>query len=640
MPLVELFDVKKDWGLDPIFSGLNLKIEEGEKIGLVGPNGSGKTSLLRVVAGLDDDYRGRVARKPGLSVALVPQRYEPPDSSSCVEVLLEGAVALRARLEALAELLSAGGEGSANRRAALAEYGELAARYEALGGEGAEEAARRLLAKAGLGDVADSPARALSGGEKNVLALARALASAPGLLLLDEPGNHLDFAGLAWLEDFIRSERRAVVLVSHNRSLLDGTVDRVIELRSGKASGFSGGYSAYRIETLARAAGQGRDWQADRKRIERLEALVRRFAEIAASRPDPAWGKRLRARRSQLEREREAAASRPEGEGARMRVAFASAASKADYALVVRGYRKAYGERVLFEGAGFDLLAGERAALVGPNGSGKTSFLRDLVQRCGAAPEDRWDTSEAIRVGPSMVLGYCAQEQEVFVGGRTVGEEFEALGAKADEAFRLLRRYLFGPSILEARVSTLSGGERNRLQIARAVLLGANFLVLDEPTNHLDIESREALEEGLEDFPGTLLVVSHDRWFLEKAADRIILVEDGAFVAYEGSFSEYWRDAGPRASPRGAPGPRRGIEKRKASVEGARKAEGEVDARSAMLEGRITSLEKEKEELERASARASAERDFAAAGRAAAKAQALSRALERLYAEWDSLARR
>jgi ATP-binding cassette subfamily F protein 3 len=641
MALIEVVNVGKDWGEAPIFSGVKLKIEEGEKIGLIGPNGSGKTSLVNILAGLDEDYRGRVIRRPGLVVALVPQRYEPPEGPSCVELLLEAAYEAKARLERLAEELAEGGQGG------LEEYGELAARYEAMGGDLAEEGARRLLARAGLSAVADTPASALSGGEKNVLALARALALAPDLVLLDEPGNHLDFAGLAWLEEFVRGERRAVLMVSHNRSLLDRAVDRVVELEGGRATEYAGGYSAYRIEKLSRAAGQGKEWQADRKKIERLEALVRRFAEIAAARPDPAWGKRLRARRSQLEREKEAAAEKPDGDSRRMSVSFSGAGSKADYALVVRGYRKAFGERTLFEDAGFDLLAGERAALVGPNGSGKTSFIRDLVARSIEPPEGRWEVGESIRVGPSMVVGYCAQEQELFTAGRTVGEEFLELGAKPDEAFRLLRRYLFARSILDTDVAVLSGGERNRLQIARAVLLGANFLVLDEPTNHLDIDSREALEEGLDDFPGTILAVSHDRWFLEKAAQRIILVQGRSFVAYEGSFAEYWRDLGaPRARIRAGEG--RGIEGRGAATAGAARAgEGAKGAKgpkgavggapsSTLLESRITSLEREKEELERASARAGAGRDYAGAGKAAAKARALAATLEKLYEEWES----
>ncbi len=209
MPLIELTNVEKDWGDEPLFSGLNLKIEEGEKIGLIGLNGSGKTSLLGILAGTDEDFKGRMTRRPGLAIALVPQRYEPPGGSSCVEVLLEGAAAMKLRLAALEEALSSSLEGRDEARR-LAEYGELSARYEAMGGDLAEEGSRRLLARAGLGATADSPAISLSGGEKNVLALARALALAPDLLLLDEPGNHLDFAGLAWLEEFIRGERRAV----------------------------------------------------------------------------------------------------------------------------------------------------------------------------------------------------------------------------------------------------------------------------------------------------------------------------------------------------------------------------------------------------------------------------------------------
>jgi ATP-binding cassette, subfamily F, member 3 len=636
MPLIELIDVSKDYDGDPVFTGLGLKIEEGEKIGLVGRNGSGKTSLLRILAGLDDDYRGAVRRREALVVSLVPQRFEPPSGPSCVALMLERSSRVKQDLARLEEEMSSGGG-----EAGLREYGELRSRYDALGGDFAEEAARRILDRSGLGAAAEAPAAALSGGEKNVLALALALAEAPDLILLDEPGNHLDFAGLAWLEEFIKGERRAVLMVSHNRSLLDAAVSRTVELDSGRLTEYSGGYSAYKLEKLRRAAGQGKDWQADRKRIERLEALVRRFAEIAAARPDPAWGKRLRARRSQLERERASAAERPASEARRISVAFGPAESKADYALIARGYGKSFGDRVLFAEAGFDLMAGERAAIVGPNGCGKTSFLRDLVAAAG-----KWDEGGPIRVGPSMRIGYCAQEQEVFEGGRTVEEEFDALGAKADEAIRLLRRFLFDRAILGQIVSSLSGGERNRLQIARAVFLGANFLVLDEPTNHLDIESREALEEALADFEGTVLAVSHDRWFLEKAAERLILVEGRRFVPYEGSFSEYWRDAGRRSAAGAGAATRaraagRGIEGRaaaaRAAVPGAAPpAAPRGDGRIEALESRITSLEKKKQELERASSAATEARDFRAAGRAAEEAARAARTLERLYAEWEA----
>jgi ATP-binding cassette subfamily F protein 3 len=635
MPLLELRGVSKDWGLEPIFSGVNLRIEEGDKLGLLGPNGSGKTSLLRVIMGIDGDFRGQRTLAPGTRVAYVPQRCQLPEGPSCVEVLIDEAARLKRRLEALADSLQAEAA-----PCVLEEYGEVSARFEALGGEGAMEGARRLLSQAGLGAVADSPACRLSGGEKNLLSLATALASNPDILLLDEPGNHLDFPGLSWLEQFIRAERRAVILVSHNRALLDRTVERILALEDGQAQEHAGGYSAYRMEKLARAAGQGREWQADRKRLERLEALVERFAQIAAAHPDPAWGKRLRARKSQLEREKEAMVQKPSTGPGRIEVSFKASDARADYALVARDYSLAFGERRLIEPSSFDLLCGERAALVGPNGSGKTSFLRELVG-CGELPaEERWDPARRLRVGPSMRIGYCAQEQEIFRADRTVGQEFSALGAGEDECHRLLKRYLFGRSILDAKVASLSGGELNRLQIARAVFLGSNFLVLDEPTNHLDIESREALEEGLSDFSGTILAVSHDSWFLEKVADRIIGLEERRLVCYEGSFAEYWRDLHPagirvdasagmagRASAIG----RRGPEARRG---GAPKG---ATGRGEQIERRITELEGEKEGLERLSSSLSAQRDFKEAGRAAQKAKSLDRILSGLYREWEAM---
>jgi len=667
MKLVEAIGLTKDWAGTPVFEGAAFSIEEGEKIGLVGRNGCGKSSLLGVLAGRDEDYRGTLRRKPGLRAALVPQAYEPPAGLACAALLAEPAARLALRLEALGEELGSL-EGSALERA-LAEYGELRGRYELLGAEGAEEKAERLLERLGLPGSAGREAARLSGGEKNVLALALALMGEPELLLLDEPGNHLDFAGLSWLEEFVRGERRAVLMVSHNRWLLDRSVDSILELEERRVSRYSGGFSAFRLEKLKRAAGQGKEWQADRKRVERLEALVRRFAEIAAARPDPAWGKRLRARRSQLEREKAQAAERPELGGAKMSLSFAGAESKADFALVVRGYSKAFGSRVLFDGAGLDLLVGERAALVGPNGSGKTSFVRDLVAAAGSLD------GGPIRVGPSMVLGYCAQERELFRAERTVAEEFGALGARDAETAKLLRRFLFGREVLEKRIASLSGGELNRLQIARAVYLGANFLVLDEPTNHLDIEGREAVEEGLADFEGTVLVVSHDRWFLEKVAERIILVEDGKLLPYEGSFAEYWRDRGASAAPRSSrPAVSRALEDRGAELSRAREARGRAAggaasgaasrtpsgappgaakgetaraakgaasaaaSRAAALEARIGELEKEKLRAEGESARAIGRRDFERGGRLAEEAAKLGRLLDKLYAEWEALA--
>jgi ABC-type multidrug transport system ATPase subunit len=329
-----------------------------------------------------------------------------------------------------------------------------------------------------------------------------------------------------------------------------------------------------------------------------------------------------------------------------MKVSFSAPESKADFALIVRGYRKAYGERVLLEDASLDLLVGERAALVGPNGSGKTSFLRDIVA-ASESPE-RCSADGTIRVGPSMRLGYSSQEREVFDSGRTVGEEFRALGALDSEAERLLRRFLFPRGVLERPTGGLSGGELKRLEIARACFIGANFLVLDEPTNHLDIEGRESLEEGLADFGGTILVVSHDRWFLEKIADRIVLIEEGGLVPYEGSFSEYWRDRGSAAasSRRLGAGPQR-LEDRGADLSRKRKtaataatataATGRPGAAAAALEARIGEAEGRKARLEAEAAAAVEAGDYRRGSRLAQEAEAAKRLIDKLYEEWAAL---
>lgn len=639
MPLLECRNVGKDFGGEPVLTGVSLSLEPGSKTALVGRNGTGKTTLVRILLGLDEDFRGTVIRAPRIRVGYVPQHVEPPEGVSALEWLLNEVKEERSRLVRL-EHEMADGSGAALERL-LAEYGALREAYEERNGDQAEDQARRLLSRAGLAGTADREAARLSGGERNVLALVKALMENPDLLVLDEPGNHLDFWGLSWLEDFLRGLPKAVLLVSHNRWLIDRVADRVLELEGGKLAEYAGGYSAYRMEKLRRAAGQGADWQADRKRIERLEELVRRFEQIARARPDPAWGKRLRARRSQLAREKEAATQKPVLDGRRIELDFRDADSRSDIALDVRGYSKSFGDRALFDAASLDVLTGERVALVGRNGSGKTTFLKDLVEH------GNWDHG-ILRIGPSMRVGYCAQDRTVFRPERTVVQEFEALDAKREETWKLLKRFLFRPEDLDRRIDTLSGGELNRLQLARAVYLKANLLILDEPTNHMDIPGCEAVEDGLAEYPGTILAVSHDRYFLEKVADRVVLLEDGRFVPYEGTFSEFWRDLGSTraGAARGLAGrgqslktAERGQSSKKgdATVEegpGTRaKGSKRPEGGQSSVEDRIQALEAEKAVLEARAAELFQTRDFKGSSRVTLDLEKLNRRIEKLYGE-------
>ena len=390
MPLLECRNIYKDYGGEMVLASVSLAMEPGSKTALVGRNGAGKTTLVRILLGRDDDFRGSVLRAPGLRIGYVPQHIEPERGVTAGAWILEATLAARAELGRLEEDMAAATGDVLD--SLLERYGALREAYDGRNGDEAEGEAERWLERAGLPGTADREAARLSGGERNVLALIKALMSNPDLLVLDEPGNHLDFWGLSWLEDFLRGLPKAVLLVSHNRWLIDRVADRVLEIEGGALTEFSGGYSAYRLEKLRRAASQGSDWQADRKRIERLEELVRRFEQIARARPDPAWGKRLRARRSQLERERQSATEKPVLDGRRIEMDFRDAESRSDIALDVRGYSKSFGDRVLFSSACLDVLTGERVAIVGRNGSGKTTFLEELVKR------GSWDDG-VLRVG-------------------------------------------------------------------------------------------------------------------------------------------------------------------------------------------------------------------------------------------------
>lgn len=658
MPLIETNSLGKDFGGDPVFKDVSFSIEPGEKLAFVGRNGCGKTSLLRILAGQDEDHRGSLKVAPLARIGYVPQK--PPEfgkAETAVDFVCRDAYALRAQLENVAELMGSTDQKTAER--AVADYGRLRERYDADGGDEAETEAARLLERAGLSDRASVVAQSLSGGEQNLLALIQAVRIRPDLLLLDEPGNHLDLAGLAWLEDFVRSLPFAVLLVSHDRRMLDRVADGVLELEAGVLTRYAGNYSAYRLEKLQRAAGQGQDWQADRKRVERLEALVRRFAEIARSRPDPAWGKRLRARRSQLARVKAEATERPDIGNRDATVSFLGEASKADLALAVDGYAKAYGEVLVLDPSGFTILNGERVALVGPNGSGKTSFVRDLVAY------GTWDNKE-IRVGPSMIVGYCAQHQEVFEAEETLEEAFLKILPTKREVFAHISKFLFGYDDLSKRIASLSGGELNRLQLARASALRANFLVLDEPTNHLDIPTREAVEEALADFDGTVLVVSHDRYFLDKVADRVVFIDDKRFIEYEGGFAEYWRDIGSWAvqgsskagaaglasrakalgrtnapgngkAPGNANAPGKGKDTGKFKGEagkGARTGSGSTAKTSQELEARIAVMEGQKEALERRISDLFDKRDFKKAKELANELAKHNSRLAELWENW------
>ena len=624
MLAASLQNVSSYYGAETVLQGVTFQISEGQKLGLIGANGSGKTTVLRIMVGQQEHSAGQVVIPEVVRVGYVPQFVEHDADDTAIGFLLSEYNVIAQTLREQEQRLEDAPERVMS--AALRAYQKARDDYDHVEGDLFPQRARSMLDTMGLAGKADQMVGSMSGGETNALALARALLAQPDLLILDEPANHLDYLGVAWLEDFLARFKGAVLMVSHNRYLLDRVVGGILELEDGKVTAYEGNYSTHRATKLRQLLAQQADYLANQKRLARLEALVKRFEQYARVYDDAMWGKRLRARRSQLEREKRQAVEKPALADAGISAEFEAQAPRANIALQVRGYARSFDDLTLFDDADMDVAGGESVALVGPNGSGKTTLLRDIVEN------GDWE-DEHIRIGPSMELGYSAQHQEVLDDDSTVVMEVRSVAPMSNQvAFALLSRFRFVHEDMQKRVGDLSGGERNRLQLAKLMATKPNFLILDEPTNHLDIPSREAVEEALEDFPGTVLVVSHDRYFLDKIVDRVVEVQDKRLVSYPGNFTEFWRARG-----RSTVDVVGRVSQRRSRREPDRVQRAEQRKATADLEARIRSAEQEKLDLEERLATAFSSRDHRAGRRAKRQLDRVTAQLEDLYAKWTAL---
>ena len=623
MSLVRFQSVNKHYGAHDVLNGLTFVLNPGTKAGLIGSNGAGKTTALRLILGTEEPSSGAVIRGDGIQIGYVPQYPEFPEGCTVMEALTLQLREVERELRSAEEKLSVVDQERLEK--ALKQYQAARDAYDAMDGDGAKERAEKLLSSFGLAEKKDQKVETLSGGEGNILSLAQATLTRPDMLVLDEPGNHLDYLGLAWLEEFLISYPGAVLLVSHNRYLLDRVVEVILELEDGSITEYKGNYSEYRRTKLQKLVSAQSDYVANQKRLAQLEELVKRFEQITRATSDPKWGKRLRARRTQLAKERERAVEKPELDTKAMQVGLSGRQTKADIALQINGYNKSFGDNQLFDSADLQFPCGGRVALVGPNGSGKTTLLKDIISN------GSWDDT-VLRVGPSLVVGYCAQDQDVFDPSKTILETFVDLGTQNRKiTYSLLSSFLFSWNDLDKKVSGLSGGELNRLQLARLKVTEASFLILDEPTNHLDIGSREAIEEALEEFNGTLLVVSHDRYFLDKIADTIVEIRDKKLEPFSGNFSEFWQSCIHNKRPAN----------RVRNLSNLRKNEGRMGhgsgsgeaAVSKGLEERIERLEAEREILEQEITRAFEHGDHVSGRAKSNKLEQLSSRIEKLYEE-------
>jgi ATP-binding cassette subfamily F protein 3 len=534
---IQLSNVTLVLGAKRIFEGLDWEIQDRQKIGLIGLNGAGKSSLFKLILGeYSPELGGSIARARQLTLGYLPQDPELDLSMTALEAATQGnprVAELHDQLEevetSLADPQVFGDERRLQR--ALEKQHRLVEEYHALGGDSYPGRVRELLLGLGLepGEF-DKSLAVLSGGQKKLVGLARLLLVRPEVLLLDEPDNHLDLPGKIYLEKLIRDYEGTVVLISHDRYLLDAVVTHIAELEDGKLCMFEGDYSSYIDEKELRLARQEELFRAQSHEIKRLEAAIKRLAiwgKVYDNEDFAAKAKSMQKRLDKMEK-----IEKPITDRRKMELNLGGWRGS-NKVLEISALHKAFGDRCVFTDLNQTIWHGERVGLIGGNGAGKSVLMRMILG------QEMPDEGE-IKIGPSVRIGYYSQEHETLDFNQTVLEAVRYAGEMSESrATAFLLRYLFTYKQVSQKIGELSGGERSRLQLALVVLSGANFLLLDEPTNNLDIASAEVLESALEDFVGTVLVISHDRYFLDRSVQRLLAIEQEGLAAYQGGYSDY-----------------------------------------------------------------------------------------------------
>lgn len=523
----------------PIVADLSWEIHDDRVVGLIGPNGSGKSTLLRLIAGELTPDSGFLVRKKGLTMGYLQQDVQLTPGHTLLQEVLAASGELARVEEELQKVEASLADpvvyGDPKMLARVSDRQEkLLNEFESLGGSNFDSRVRSTLRGLGFSPADfDLPVEALSGGQKKLAGLARLLILQPDLLLLDEPDNHLDLAGKAFLERLIREYRGAVVIVSHDRYLLDLVADEIADLEDGKMTIYPGNYSEYAFEKKTRLMRQQQMFQVQQKEIRRLEQSAQRLL---------VWGRTydnekliIRGKNILDRLERMDKIDRPVLERRRMGLelrGWVGSQKVLELVNLGKSYASADGAQALFSGLNARLDHGERAGLVGPNGAGKSVLFRIILEQEAASEGE-------VIIGPSVKVGYYAQQHETLDPQQTLMDAVR-FGANMSEekAAALLNKFLFTYLQSSEHVGQLSGGERSRLQLALLMLSGANFLLLDEPTNHLDIPSAEVLETALEDFEGTVLVISHDRYFLDQVVGRILELQGGQLQDLAGNYSQ------------------------------------------------------------------------------------------------------
>lgn len=630
MILLSLQGIQKSFGTNEVLRDASLVLQDGQRMGLVGVNGCGKSTLMKIIAGIETADGGTMTMQKGLKLGYLAQQGQVGEGRTVLEELesvFEPVQRMEQQLRDLEhQMADAHDEASLHRLGS--QYDQLTRRFEESNGYGWRSTVQGVLA--GLGfrkEQQGQMASLLSGGERTRLCLGRMLLTEPDVLLLDEPTNHLDLKSIAWLEDYLRTYRGAVLLISHDRYFMDHVCDRMCELLLGATECYDGNYSAYMVQRTERFEIRMKAYELQQKEIARQEAIIARYRQFNRE-------KSIRLAESREKRlEKVERLEKPKDESA-IHFHFDVHRRTGDDVLMIDDLAKGFSGRTLFEHVKMHLRAGDRVALIGDNGVGKSTLFKCIVG------EEKPDCG-TIRFGAGVDIGYYDQHQAHLHENKTVLDEVWDDFHRLDqtEVRGALGLFLFTGDDVLMPISTLSGGEKGRVALTKLMLKKDNVLLLDEPTNHLDMDSREVLEDALENFPGTILAISHDRYFINRFATKVCVLEAGGVKEYLGNYDDYFekinRLQAPDSENAGMTKTAMDKEKRKSREEEKRIREKKNAIAAA--EKAIATAEEEAAEMEAQLADPATYQDAEKAAQLAKAYQLKKDEIERRYAEWEEL---
>ncbi|KXS50164.1 MAG: ATP-binding cassette, subfamily F, member 3 [Halanaerobium sp. 4-GBenrich] len=644
MAILNINNLKKEYGIETVLKDFSLNVNEGESVALIGPNGSGKTTIFQIITGREHYSDGTVSVRNDIEVGYLDQLPDFKSELSIYQELEKVFAEVKQqikKMKKLEEKITHHGERvdksashSDNLEATMREYSALQREFEK--GVGYEYQSKIRQVAAGMGfdeeEIHEKTLDQLSGGEKTRVGLAKLLLIEPDLLLLDEPTNHLDLKSVEWLENYLNSYQGSLLIISHDRYFLDNTIERIVEIKNGKNEDYSGNYSYYQKERKRRYEQRLREYKNQQKKIKQLEDAIEQLYIWGRSRDSEKMFKRAKAMEKRLEKIDRL--EKPQLKGRKMKLELETEIRGGDDVLFVENLSKRFEDLNLFQDLNFELHRTDKAAIIGDNGTGKSTILRIIM---GEIPADRGQ----VRIGTNVYPAYYRQEFEGFNPEDDLITALQRETAVTNSKARdMLASFLFTGEDVFKKVKQLSGGEKSRLRLLQLMSGNYNFLILDEPTNHLDLASREVLEEALKDYSGTVLIVSHDRYFLDKVIDYIYELENQELNKYFGDYSYYKQKKKNEISEQ------QDLDEQEDKSEGKLDYEAQKEARSREqkrqkrleeIEVEIEALEKNLSDLESQMTAEENINDFELLQELKDKYEQQNSRLETLYQEWEKI---